>query len=124
MNFDKYSHLTVEKEFSVAHSGKLNFYIICLYRPPGTNIPLFIDRLEQTLARLPLHASLILAGDFNIDYLDKASKNVHLLTNLLNSFALFMHVEVPTPITQTSATTLDYICSTFNHDGMNCDIVN
>lgn len=54
---------------------------------------MFITRLELLLSGFPLHAWIILAGDFNIDFTDKTQNRSQLVSNLFDSFGLTMHVE-------------------------------
>ena len=120
VNIDKFDDLTVEKEFefSIILVKCFNLYVVCIYRPPSCDINVFINRLEMLLFRLPVRSNIILAGDFNINFIDVGSLATQSLNNLLNSLNLKMHVCNPTRITQFSATMIDYFCSNLENDNI------
>ena len=62
--------------------------IINLYRPPQGSIPVFLDKLSESITKLNLspNSELYVLGDFNIDMLDKTSQNSK---DLLLSMKLF-----------------------------------
>lgn len=94
-----------------------------MYRPPLTNVNIFLERLEVLLSQLPPNSSIVLAGDLNINFTDKTSMNTHMLINLLTSFNLSMHIDTPTRISQFSATTIDYFCSNLSKRHISCSVV-
>lgn len=65
--------------------GKL-FVIVCIYRPPNGNIDDFLIKLEELLAMCVNESGVIIvAGDFNLDFLS-ANKKVSELLALISSF--------------------------------------
>lgn len=122
---DKFDCFIVEKlfEFSVVYCPQMCIYILCIYRPPSGDINVFFYRLECILMQLPANATIILAGDLNINYLDKLSNNFQILSNLLISFGLNMHVRAATRITSYSSTLLDYFCTNINDEFVDCSVV-
>ena len=47
INVDTFDELLVEKEFkfSLIHCANVNMYILCIYRPPSSNIANFLENL-------------------------------------------------------------------------------
>lgn len=125
VSVDRLNYLIVEKEFefSMVCCSSLNFYIICIYRSPAGDYDSFIYRLEVLLTQLPLHATIILTGDLNVNFLDTSSRNTHSLLALLYSFNLSMHVESPTRISSSSSTLLDYVCTNCDKNSVDCGTV-
>lgn len=120
-----YDSQLIEKEFefSIIFVKVYNLYVICMYRPPSCDIPSFNERLENLLSGFPVGAWIILAGDLNINFDDRLSLSTLALCNIFQSLNLKMHVTGPTRITQGSATTIDYICSNFDIDEIECNVV-
>lgn len=123
--FTRYDSQLIEREFefSIIFVKMYNLYVVCMYRPPSCDIPCFHERLENLLSGFPVGARIILAGDLNINFDDKQSLSTLALCNVFQSFNLRMHVTGPTRIAQGSATTLDYICSNFDIDEIECNVV-
>ena len=67
---DNFNNLCMEKEFefSLVYSKILNLYVVCLYRSPNSNCDIFFVSLERLLGYLRTGASVIIAGDFNINF--------------------------------------------------------
>lgn len=124
VNVSKYDHLIVEKEFefSILCNLESSVFIICIYRPPSADLTQFIYRLEDLLLLFSPQAMILLAGDLNINFNDKKSTGFQLISSLLSSFNLTMHVESATRITSSSCSLVDYVCSNF--DGCICNVVN
>lgn len=120
-----FDNLCIEREFefSVALNKKHKLYLICIYRPPGTNITSFLIRLESLLLSLPTNCKIILTGDLNINYINNQCAGTLALKNLLRSYGLVMFVNSPTRITDKSATVIDYFCTNLNQDSVNCDVI-
>lgn len=112
-NVDRCDFLLTERlfEFSVCFCKRFNLYIICIYRPPSGDVAQFFESLDVLLSRLPIESKIILAGDLNVNWEDPHNLNTVLLSNLLRSYGLEMHIGSPTRITSTSSTILDYLCS-------------
>lgn len=103
--------LNIDKDFEFTYIvlPKLDITIICIYRTPDANFKTFLTNLELLLNAI--HApniSLVLGGDFNIDFL-KNSKDYTKLTNLITNYNLMATVFTPTRITANSKTGLDQI---------------
>lgn len=114
MHVSEYDGLCVEGEFefSVVYDKINNVYFLCIYRPPSGAIGEFLNRLEMLLSRL--HGSdILLAGDLNIDYLDKNASQTQNLTDLFLSLNFKMLIEDPTRITEGSSTLIDYFSVNF-----------
>ena len=115
MEFNKLNYMRVKKEFefSIVLGRKVNIFVVCLYRPSGTNVNLFILKQEKMLSEMPLHSRVILAGDFNINWADKLHGHFHLIDNLLKSFNLNTNVNDFTRVSSISSSIIDYICTIF-----------
>lgn len=112
-------------ESSVAYSKKENLFLLCVYRPPNSDITNFLIYLETILLDLPVNSRVVLAGDFNIDFGSKTLAAAQALHNLLVSYGLSMHVKSPTRITGETSTTIDYFCTNLNLNENHtiCDVV-
>ena len=75
------------------------------------------------LSGISSNALIILAGDLNINYLDQSCPNVEFLKNI-RSYNIYMHVNQPTRITSTTSTMIDYVCSTYSQEEIQCSTVN
>lgn len=122
---DKFDMWLVEGEFefSIVCFSKICLYLVCIYRPPETDLNVFISRLENLLQQIPLNASIVLTGDFNVNYLDDTSIKVQALKSLLLSFNLNMHVEAPSRLTSTTSTLIDYVCTNMDPEMVTCTVV-
>lgn len=89
------------------------FFIICIYSTPDSDIKEFLNQLNQCLNYLFNKFKskyLVLCGDFNVDYLNN-SKYRYELDDILKSFSLTVTNEQPTRISLTSAKCIDYMCT-------------
>lgn len=122
---NKYDNLIIKHifEFSISFAKKQNVYILCVYRPPGSNIVQFLTNLEIILMDLPANSKLILSGDLNINYENQKCHDTHALKNLLISFNLKMHVNAPTRITSSTSSLIDYFCTNYDHDKIECQLI-
>lgn len=85
-----------------------NYTIICIYRPPTSNVNIFLNKLSELVDSLNLKSNCVLMGDFNIDVLVQSDHKFKLL-NFLNEFNLKYLVNQPTRVTQFSQSSLDNI---------------
>lgn len=98
----------LEFEISGIRLYKLNLIVLVLYRSPLGNLDLFLSKLEESLTKIcELNYSVILLGDFNINFLNRNSTDTVNVVDLLQSFNLHMKVTVPTRTTLTSSTCID-----------------
>jgi exonuclease III len=80
-------HLTTEKVFEVCgiKIKSINIIIVCLYRTPDSNVETFLHLLEELLTILSHHSSkIVIAGDFNINFLGKSKHRVQIEELLSN----------------------------------------
>lgn len=112
----KYNALLVEREFefSIIYIRNFNMYVVCMYRPPGCDLTVFFQRLDGLLCSLPLNSRLVLGGDLNVNYDNKASLQTQALDDVFGSYNLRMHVTSPTHITRNCSSILDYFCTNFD----------
>ena len=91
--------------------------IISIYRPPTSNIELFLNILEKFLCdTIDENKKVIVAGDFNIELLKSNEDRTDLLS-LLTSFNLEQTIFENTRITANTASCIDNIF-------INCEYVN
>lgn len=100
--------LTVELLFN-----KTYFTFACIYRPPNSSLPQFLDSMDHLLSSKALNkknAVHTVLGDFNIDHLKQES---HAPTSnfisLMNQHYFMPLILYPTRITDTSQTLIDNI---------------
>lgn len=123
---NKFDYLLLEFvfEFAIIHSKSQNVFIICIYRSPSSDCDIFFVRLEEILSNISISASIILTGDFNINFDERSSACTMRLTSLFECHSLQMHINSPTRITRYSSTTIDYVCSNFCSELINCTVKN
>lgn len=85
------------------------YIIVCVYRAPSGNFPIFLVQLEKILSAIFKHtAEIIICGDFNVDYLSN-SPNKFQLDMLMKAFNLQSVIKFPTRIQGNSQTLIDNI---------------
>ena len=90
-----------------------NAIVGVLYRPPGTDVTVFNEYLENILEKVKAEKKLLyLLGDYNIDLLnaDKHAASQDFL-ELVYSHSLLPNITKPTRVTKRSATLIDNIFS-------------
>lgn len=93
-----------------------SFIIVSVYRVPNGNFNLFINHFEALLAYLiTKKKELVLAGDFNVDFLEN-SPSKKLLQSLALSFNLIHTVNFPTRIAKGSKSAIDNIFIEMSND--------
>lgn len=100
----------VEAKFN----GKI-FLFLCIYRPPQGNVDAFLNTLNEILviAKDKNYNELFIFGDLNLNLLLQNNANIKDLNNLMYSYSLFPLTTLPTRVTDTSATIIDQIWSTY-----------
>nr|CAI5854487.1 unnamed protein product [Callosobruchus analis] len=89
--------------------NKRTYSLAVVYRPPSASVVDCINELDISISTvLPVSDSLLIAGDLNINILDKNRPTI-LLLNLLESYDLKQLVNTPTRISNTSQTLIDVI---------------
>ena len=100
------SHLNAEIQaatFQDPRSGHLTYIVNC-YRPPMLPTKQFISALDLFLSSVPKTAPLIVAGDFNINFVQTSPTN-----DLVTTMSRYSLTQVITSPTTTANTTLDLI---------------
>lgn len=112
---DWLTEISLEKHFECCgiHIPDLNYTIVCIYRPPKSEISVFLQKLDFVLQKLRrklrnINRKIVIVGDFNIDLLrnDSCAK---LFCDLLNSYKMHCTIKEPTRITEHSQTCIDNI---------------
>lgn len=122
---ENFNNLLLENvfEFTIIFSKDQNLYIVCIYRSPLSDVNDFFHSFDTLLSSISVSSSIIVSGDFNINYEDSNSISTIRLKNLLESHNLQMHVNSPTRVSQHSSTLIDYVCSNFNCNTVDCSVI-
>jgi hypothetical protein len=95
-------------ETSIIELIQFNTVIICVYRPPNSNINIFIETLDTIISNfISKGKNTSIVGDLNIDFLG-GNVNPQLQT-MLSLYGLQAIVDVPTRIRSRSQTAIDQI---------------
>ena len=94
-----------------------------IYRPPGTDVALFNERITQLLSSVQLDNKLLyIMGDFNINLLNCDTHTASSeFIEIMYSHGLFPLINKPTRATTSSTTLIDNI---FSNNLINNDIIN
>ena len=100
-------------------------FVSSIYRPP--NDGRFLEKFEATLEKVDAEKEVYILGDINIDFLKKDSTLCRAYTNVLSAFNLKQLINIPTRITDTTATILDHIITNssgklYNFGVLDCSI--
>lgn len=95
-------HLLFEIKFK-----KIKFLFCVIYRAPSSNIPNFINSMDNLLSFVtPQYENICILGDINID---QSMQNI--FSNCLSNYDFDSHIHEPTRITGTSQSSIDVIFS-------------
>jgi hypothetical protein len=87
----------------------LNIALCCLYCPPNTKVADIITVIEHIKSLLNSQASLLIGGDFNINFLDDGI-NADFLDNI-HALSLHPVISLPTRVSNSSSTIIDnFLC--------------
>ena len=96
-------------ELSVTELVQYAVIVICIYRSPDGKFDTFLNKLKLLIQKLMVkHKTLILCGDWKINFLQNSPQKRE-LNSLLLRYNLKDIVNVPTRITKTIATLLDIV---------------
>lgn len=84
------------------------------YRPPRSDLDLFLDAITDTISSLTNCDHYVLLGDFNVNILNTSCQSQKLF-EFLNSLNLKQLVNSPTHFTDHSETLIDLVCTNINH---------
>ena len=109
--FDEYIEcVSVEVEKRVLKTSK-NVVISMIYRPPNTDVRIFIDKMNILLDTIMKEHKLCnLLGDYNLNILNYDTHDTTAeFIDILYSHAILPLINRPTRVTQSSATAIDNI---------------
>jgi len=88
-----------------------NILVGCIYRPPNTNFPNFISKLQDILLNCKKSkGTIIISGDFNLNLLQyKTDSNVNEFLNLMLINNLFPIIHRPTRVAQLNPSLIDNV---------------
>ena len=102
-------------EMSVIELPECKLCIICIYRSPDGQFEIFLNKLELVIQKLLMKKkSLLLCGDWNIDFLHE-DNNQRELVDLLLRYNLVNTVQSPTRITKNTTTLIDVMITNRMH---------
>lgn len=112
--------LSVERvvEMSCIYIGALDIYIICLYRPPGSDFTLFLSRVAQAVDAVGHQRNIIIFGDFNVQF-GSNHFNAVTLCDMLESYGMRQMVSDATH----QGNCIDNVFVNFQLDSAQVDIV-
>ena len=90
----------------IPRNSKLNFIILRLYKPPSSPKQQFMEYVLDKSQSF-INKSALYIGDLNIDILDENSNSDFI--NAMYSKHFFPLINIPTRVTENSATCLDHI---------------
>lgn len=97
--------------------------VTACYRPPSTNLNLFLDELDDIITNLVLKNTEIFIGDLNINILNKDDIDVNRYLNILSQKGFFSCINKPSRETEVSSSIIDHIfIKTDNIDEKKLDI--
>lgn len=104
--------------------AKNNIKIITMYRSPTADLNIFFEKLDSVLNCICTDPNyrIILCGDLNIDHL-KSCNATNTLIDILDSFELNNNVKEATRSSNNSATSIDYMCTTYNFFENTCHVL-
>lgn len=103
--------LLEEKNFEFCASAfegdDYKFVVVGIYRSPGSNVKVFVDRLSILCGFLcKKYTHVVVGGDINIDVLKNDNKH-KLLKDMLISHGMVYLVDFPTRVTEDSISAID-----------------
>ena len=93
-------------------SNRTNIIVSCIYRAPGTSVDIFTDKLELLITTVKnTSKTIFLCGDFNTDLLKYSNNNkgTQHFVDMLFSLGIYILIDKPSRITDSSATLIDNI---------------
>uniref|UniRef100_A0A1B6GB31 Reverse transcriptase domain-containing protein n=2 Tax=Cuerna arida TaxID=1464854 RepID=A0A1B6GB31_9HEMI len=95
---------------------KRHFYVLGVYRPPQASLDWALTLLTGALGALPCTKSgICIVGDFNVNNLIPSRDN-SAFCEVLATFDITRLPLPPTRVTNTSATSIDIVCTNLNND--------
>lgn len=86
----------------------INLVVVCIYRPPNGDIPIFWSKLNELLNLEAIqNYNVVVVGDINIDLMMECSNSKYLI-NTLKMYNFRQIVKTPTRVTHSSKTCIDH----------------
>ena len=108
--FDTFEYLALK---IISSCSKDNILFVVMYRPPNTALNLFLSDFSQFINHLEPYVKknthIIITGDTNIDLLNQRDKYTSQFLNNMYAISLVPFINIPTRITDHSATLIDNI---------------
>ncbi|XP_045471745.1 intracellular protein transport protein USO1-like [Harmonia axyridis] len=91
--------------------NKTKIVVSAVYRTPSGDFETFLQRLEKLVALFTNEANktVIIAGDFNVNFVSKDSIERLQMCSMLNSYGVYPTISENTRITETAATCVDNV---------------
>lgn len=101
---------------------KINTTVVSIYRPPSGNFDCFLATLDDILSSLRKECTIVVCGDFNVNFLNHDDKNLKTMLDVFLTFGLKHTINEPTRIKKGSATAIDNIFT--NTDEHRSNVIN
>lgn len=89
--------------------------LLAAYRPPSGNVQKAIDLIQTLMSGSIRKGETLLLGDLNLDITNVNGPKVRSLLSMTNLFSLTSHINIPTRVTNRSATVIDLMFSNITH---------
>jgi len=94
-------------ELKLKHNQTLG--VMACYRPPSTQLNVFLNELEESLQNEQLNDWEIFVGDLNINLLNLNDEDVNRYLNILSRNGYYSCINKPTRVTNFSSTLIDHL---------------
>lgn len=118
--------MSIENHFEVAaielpaQSVSQRLVVVALYRPPQGLMKIFLEKMHELLHTLNrgrnTNKQIVIAGDFNINFLSSNCLLTTQITDLLVQFNMEITITAATRVSITSATCIDNIVTNVSED--------
>lgn len=89
--------------------GNKTFGISATYRPPSTDLNLFLNDFEDYILNLRTKNTEIFIGDLNLDISKNSDFMINIYLNILSQRGFFSCINKPTRISENSSSVIDHI---------------
>ena len=95
--FNVYKYISIA--VSIVLCPCMSFTVVGIYQPPNCN-DIFYDKLKSLLKEIGTKTELIVLGDFNINWADKANRKK--FKSISDQYNLTQRIQGPTRVSQSS----------------------
>ena len=99
----------IENKWLKLKNNNTSYIVASVYRHPNGNTKHFVEGLGKHLSKMDKNSTCIIGGDLNIDLIKYKNSSVSLYIETLLEYNLIPCINIPTRITDRSATVIDHI---------------